>query len=84
MILVGGGLLGLPALGVATGYSAKMICSCVFVAGRSAKACSTQDLPGLGWIDVSVDTTSQEVRSSVLGLQPQRARYTDGFGCTLE
>jgi hypothetical protein len=84
LILVGAGVLGLPALGVATSYSAKMVCSCVFVAGRSAETCHAQDLPSLGWVDVSVDVTAQEVRTNVLGLQPARARHTDGFGCTLE
>jgi hypothetical protein len=82
--LVGGGVLALPALGVAASYSAKMVCSCVFVAGRAAEACHARDLPDLGWIDVSVDTALREVRTSALGLRSARARHVDGFGCTLE
>jgi hypothetical protein len=82
--LAGAGILALPALGVAASYSAKMVCSCVFVAGRSPEACHAQDLPNLGWIDVSVDATSHEVRASALGLRSARARHAEGFGCALE
>ena len=82
--VAGAGVLALPALGVAAGYSAKMICSCVFVAGRSAGACHEQDLPDLGFVRVDVDESAREARASAFGLRSARARYREELGCILQ
>jgi hypothetical protein len=82
--LAAAGALALPALGVAAGYSAKMVCSCVFVAGRSPSACHDADLPDFGWVSLSVDDATGEVRASALGLRAARARYQAGLGCSLQ
>jgi hypothetical protein len=78
------GALALPALGVAAGYAAKMVCSCVFVAGRSATACHDEDLPGLWFVRVDIDASAREARASALGMRSARARYAEGLGCILQ
>lgn len=92
--LVGLGLLAAAALygprawaglEVASAYSAKILCSCVFVSGREAADCRATDLGGFafGLVDTSVDRDAEEVRASMLALRSARATYEAGRGCTL-
>lgn len=72
---------------VATNYSAKIVCSNVFLAGRRADTVMEVDVqapghPILGFISTSVDRPSGEVRSRLLGLFALgRAVHRPGLGC---
>ncbi len=76
-------------LRVGTGYSAKTICSNVFIAGRNAKDILTIDVqapghPILKLVRAEADTSAGEVRASLIGgIAPSIAIYRDGYGCTL-
>ncbi|MFO8058667.1 MAG: serine hydrolase [bacterium] len=79
------GVLASDMARVGTGYSAKIMCSSVFVAGRApgevekVDLLATRDYP----ISVSVDRQKEEARASVFGLFQSRAVYRDGLGCTV-
>jgi hypothetical protein len=69
---------------IVSGYTAKMLCSCVFVSGRDAASCLREDLGGYtGFFEARVDFTGRAVDSSALLVGSARAEYHDGLGCTL-
>ena len=73
---------------VAAGYSAKIVCSNVFVAGRDPDEVLKIDVqaPGhwlLGYMSVQVDRDTRMVTAGVLGIFGNGlAIARDGFGCT--
>jgi CubicO group peptidase (beta-lactamase class C family) len=77
------------ALGVASGLTAHVLCSAVFVAGVDAQA--TEDelvkpmLPGVvgRLLHYQVDRKLQTVDANVAGLAASHAAFTPGFGCRL-
>jgi CubicO group peptidase (beta-lactamase class C family) len=92
LIVAGYGyLLAAPPelLRVGTGYSAKTICSNVFIAGRKAEDVLKIDVqapghPILKLVRVSVDESKGEVRTSLIGgIAPSLAIDRAGYGCTL-
>ncbi|MGJ8527821.1 serine hydrolase domain-containing protein [Maritalea sp.] len=74
-------------LRVATNYSAKIVCSNVFVAGRDAIDVQNVDVqagghPILGYINVDVDEPQAVVTAKFLGLfATGKAVYREGLGC---
>lgn len=93
-LIVAGGALALYAvppapLRVAANYSAKIVCSSVFVAGRDAQAVLADDVqapghPVLKLMRVSVDRESQLVRANLLGfIGDGLAVYRPGAGCAV-
>ena len=93
-LTVAGGALALYAvppapLRVAANYSAKIVCSSVFVAGRDAQAVLADDVqapghPVLKLMRVSVDRESQLVRANLLGfIGDGLAVYRPGAGCAV-
>ena len=70
-----------------SGYKAKLLCSAVFVSGRSAESVLAEDVSvdgyeSLRWFSQHIDREKREVRASFFGLAGQRAVYRDGLGCT--
>lgn len=63
---------------------AKVMCSCVFVDGRTLESCRGDDPPGFEQISVSVDMKARTATGTAAGLVSRRARFNDGYGCTLE
>jgi len=74
-------------LRVATGYSAKIVCSNVFLADRDAGEVLAVDVqapghPLLGYVGVSVDREGGSVTARLLGMfAPNTAIYRPGLGC---
>ena len=87
LIALAGLLWGPRAVGMAqvgTGYVAKQICSCVYVAGREADACRADLLPSMDPIDVQLLGDREGVRASLLmGAVERTALHHAGSGCTL-
>ncbi len=70
---------------VMTGFSAKQMCTCMFVSGREQKDIEANEL---GFFPVSlvksqVDLKDSSVTSFILGLAKKKAIYREGIGCTL-
>lgn len=81
----GAQLNGLAEVG--SGYKAKILCSEVFVAGRSEADVIASEFAGinpvLDYVKANVDRERNEVRASLMGLGARRALYREGVGCTL-
>src|SRR5262245_5395391 len=73
---------------VASGYSAKIVCSNVFIAGRDPDQVLAVDVqapghPLLKFVTVSVDRDKKVVSAGLFGLiAKSTAVARDGFGCT--
>jgi hypothetical protein len=72
---------------VGAGYRAKILCSEVFVAGRTAEEVDASEFaginPALDYVGVSADLDARVVTASLMGLGARRAVYREGLGCTL-
>src|SRR5688572_32472859 len=72
-------------LPMASGYGAKNLCSCVFVAQRNDSDVIHNELNFLpvNWGSYQIHHETKTVTGSVLGLAKQKAIFREGFGCTL-
>ena len=72
-------------LPIISGYSAKVVASGVYVAGRPVEDVIRQDLVSFpaNLASCSVDLSDSSVTASVLGLAPRKAIYRKGLGVTL-
>jgi len=70
---------------IISGYGAKNLCSCVFVAGRSEKNVLEEELADspLSMGSYTVDQKDSSVTGTVAGLAKRKAVYRKGLGCTL-
>jgi CubicO group peptidase (beta-lactamase class C family) len=98
LVLTAPGLILLATIGAAwsygtrliamgTAYTAKMVCSEVFVAGREPDAVladlGVDDLAALRFIDASIDSVAKTATASLYGLAKSTVRYRDAVGCAL-
>ncbi|MCG8580889.1 MAG: beta-lactamase family protein [Bacteroidales bacterium] len=74
-----------PLLRGATGYSAKMLCSGVFVEGQSQQRVEQMELTSFPFDRVvnTIDRESKSVKSTIFGLVSQTAVFEEGKGATL-
>lgn len=68
----------------ATGYAARVACSCRFVAGRPLGSCRGDMLKGMGPLMLSEDAEAKSVTARLLPLSSATATLRDGAGCVLE
>lgn len=74
------------AFPIISGYGAKNLCSCVFVAGRTEESVRENELKvnpllSLGTFDVNLEDSS--ATGDVFGLVKKKAIYRKGLGCSL-
>lgn len=76
---------GWRAFPIMSGYSAKDMCSCVFVAGRDPESIIQNELGNfpLSLASVQVNRSDSSATSSVFGLARRKAIFRKGLGCTL-
>ncbi len=68
---------------VGTGYAAKQLCSCIFVAGRSLDSCRADLLPEMDAIDAEPTRDGDGIRAWVPGISERFAYHDAATGCTL-
>ena len=78
-------IIGYPMLYVATGYSAKKMCSCYFIGDQSPERIQKDDLanPPLNLTKSKIDESTQTVTSSLFGMASVKAVYRENLGCVL-
>lgn len=76
-----------PAVGyanAATAYSARVGCSCRFVAGRSLKDCTKDKLAGMELVTLVDDAEARSVTARFPLIASDTASYRKGYGCVLQ
>ena len=70
---------------IGTGYAAKKMCSCHFIAGRSKASIQKDDLAmsPLNLTSTIIDETAKTATSSIFGLGTKTAVYRENLGCIL-
>lgn len=78
-------VLNYPKLTVLTGYSAKNMCSSIFIAGRSYEFTDAHDhnFAPVNLADDEVNIEKKSVTASVFGLKERKAIYREGLGSVL-
>jgi len=69
---------------VSTAYSARVACSCRFVADRTMEDCAKDKLAGMEVVSLSDDEDEKSVTASFLLIASDTARMRDGYGCVLD
>ncbi len=74
-----------PRLNILTGFAAKSMCSCVFVADRNPDSVKEQDnnFDPVKYARYKIDSEGKTVSASFLGLKKREAIFSNGIGCTL-
>ncbi len=74
-----------PKLPIGTGYAAKKMCSCHFIAGRTQASIQGEDLAGppLNLTETIIDETAKTATSSIFGMASKTAVYRENLGCIL-
>lgn len=77
--------LAITAFPIVSGYSAKNLCSHVFVSGRNAEDVITKELGNMPLAIGSpqIDLEDRSATATVFGLAKKKAIFRPGLGCTL-
>ena len=67
-----------------TAYSARVACSCRFVAGRDLDDCGKDQLTGMELVMLSEDMEERSVTATFPLVSRDTARLKDGYGCVLD
>ncbi len=68
---------------IGVNYTAKSLCSCLFVMERDIDRCYGDMMVSVEQIPVEVDTAAGTVRASIFGLITGEASFEPGRGCRL-
>lgn len=85
VILIFAGIYIGKRLPIITGYAAKGMCSCVFVADRNPNSVKQNDLDffPINLAKTKINYDKKYVTATILGLAKQKAVYQEGCGCSL-
>ena len=77
--------LNYPKLNLITGFAAKNVCSCIFVADRELESIAKTDngFSPVSYATNKIDYQNKSATSTFLGLQARTAVYSPDTGCTL-
>ncbi|MBC7935331.1 MAG: serine hydrolase [Rhizobacter sp.] len=70
---------------IMSGFTAKNMCSCVFVGKRQPASVAAEELSSfpLSLAGYKIDSINRSVTSTVFGIAKKKAIYREGLGCTL-
>ena len=60
---------GISFARIGAAYNAKMVCSCIFISGRSQESIEKEDLYNIPFARQSVDPVKKTVTSSIYGIR---------------
>ena len=69
---------------LASGYVARVVCSCRYVGGRDMASCATDFEPGMEIVRMSDDPAAKRITAWVPLLGGRSARFTPGYGCDFD
>lgn len=69
---------------IASAYSARVACSCRFVAGRPLSDCGKDKLAGMEAVTLVEDEEAKSVTARFPLVASATATYREGYGCVLE
>jgi hypothetical protein len=69
---------------IASAYSARVACSCRFVAGRPLDDCTKDKLAGMEAVTLVEDVETKSVTARFPLVAEATATYREGYGCVLE
>jgi hypothetical protein len=69
---------------IASAYSARVACSCRYVAGRSLADCAKDKLAGMEAVTLAEDAEAKSVTARFPLVAEATATYRKGYGCVLE
>jgi len=69
---------------IASAYSARVACSCRFVAGRSLEDCTKDKLGGMEAVTLAENGEAKSVTARFPLVAEATATYREGYGCVLE
>ncbi|MFN7159013.1 MAG: hypothetical protein ACK4MR_10030 [Erythrobacter cryptus] len=69
---------------IAAAYSARVACSCRFVAGRSLEDCAKDKLAGMELVTLREDAADKSVTARFPLVAEETARLKPGYGCVLD
>lgn len=89
VLIMGGGVWFLASdtgkgLQIGVNYTARSLCSCVFVQGRDIAACYGDMIGAVEQIPVKIDREAEVVRTSIFGVLKGSAVHVEGRGCYLD
>ncbi|WP_209349146.1 hypothetical protein [Pontixanthobacter sp. CEM42] len=70
--------------GAGAAYSARVACSCRFVARRSLDDCKKDQLPGMEFVTLKEDVDAKSVTARFPLIISETATYREGYGCVME
>ncbi len=70
--------------GVASAYSARVACSCRYVAGRSLEDCGKDKLSGMEAVTLVEDAETRSITARFPLVAEATATYRKGYGCVME
>jgi len=88
-LVVGGGALAFRSEidgygSIASAYSARVACSCRYVAGRPLEDCKKDKLAGMEAVTLVDDDATKSVTARFPLVASATATYREGYGCVLE
>ncbi len=69
---------------IASAYSARVACSCRYVAGRPLDDCANDKLAGMEAVTLVEDNETKSVTARFPLVASATATYREGYGCVLE
>lgn len=69
---------------IASAYSARVACSCRFVAGRPLEDCAKDKVAGMEAVTLVEDEETKSITARFPLVASATATYREGYGCVLE
>lgn len=87
VLIVAGVIYALPAMRAysqtGAAYSARVVCSCRYIGGRSLEDCEKDLEPGMEVVSFSEAAGSRRIDATVPLMASESAEFREGWGCVM-